>query len=306
VDCVSGNAARFVAGGRVPEEEDAMTFSQLARRTAALLAFVVTLAATAQTQAPADIEALAVRWTKAYNSHDRAALGALYTNSARLTRRGEPTVAGRVAIEMFWARDFADRDPQTVLTVTHFVSGADMRLVHGNYEVLSRSDDQVLAAGRFAHLWTLEAGGEWRLDRDLWSESFDPYDARATDAASREVQTLADRWARAFNQRDRRTLTALYADDARLMIDGAPTFVGRTDIGDFWAGDLHHRQPLTSLVVTHALPGVDMTLVHGNYYVIDRRDGAMLSLGRFAQIWSHTSGSWQLERDLWQERREGR
>jgi uncharacterized protein (TIGR02246 family) len=284
-----------------------MTFARPARLAAALIAWYLTAAVHAQPEPPPDVQALAARWTQAYEARDRAALGSLYASDARLMIHGEPTIAGRAAIEDYWARDFADRDPSTVLTVTHSVAGADYRLVHGDYRVTSRADGRSLAAGRFAHLWTREAGGQWRLDRDLWSDSFDPYDPRTTDRASREVQALAARWTRAFNEHDRRALTALYADDARLMMQGAPALVGRTDIGDYWAGDLRERRPLTSLVVTHAVVGIDMTLVHGNYYVIDRRDGAMLSLGRFAHIWTRApGGDWRLDRDLWQERPGGR
>ena len=43
----------------------------------------------------------------------------------------------------------------------------DMILVHGNYEVVRRSDGMLVGGGRFAHIW-LDEDGQWRLDRDLW------------------------------------------------------------------------------------------------------------------------------------------
>ena len=42
-----------------------------------------------------------------------------------------------------------------------------MVLVHGNYEVIRRSDGMAIGGGRYAHIW-LEEDGEWQLDRDLW------------------------------------------------------------------------------------------------------------------------------------------
>jgi ketosteroid isomerase-like protein len=217
---------------------------------------------------------------------------------------GASTISGRKAIEDFWAGDFEDSDPLTLLKVTNSVTGSDMLLVHGDYEVVSRKDGSELGGGRFAHLWTRTARGEWRLDRDLWNEPFDPYTA-AEVATADEVQELATRWTGAYNQHDRAALQALYTNDAKLMMHGAPTIAGRAAIGDFWAQDFAESNPLTLLKVTHALQGIDMVLVHGNYEVVDRTDGTKVGLGRFAHIWTATpNGGWLLDRDLWYERSE--
>jgi ketosteroid isomerase-like protein len=252
--------------------------------------------------AQSDVQVLADRWAQAYNRHDRAALGAIYTENARLMMHGSATIAGRARIEEFWAGDFEDRDPLTLLKVTHSVSGIDMTLVHGDYEVINRQDGSRLGGGRFAHIWTRPRNGEWRLDRDLWSEVFEPYSS--DDSVGGEVQALADKWAAAYNQHNR-ALQALYTEDARLMMFGAPTIAGRADIGAFWAQDFQESNPLTLLNVTHALEGVDMVLVHGNYEVVDRTEGTKVGLGRFAHIWvGDGKGGWSLDRDLWYERSE--
>jgi uncharacterized protein (TIGR02246 family) len=262
------------------------------------------LAASAQRATGADVQELADRWASAYNTHDRAALGAVYSDDARLMMHGATTITGRKAIEDFWAGDFEDRDPLTLLKVTNSVTGSDMLLVHGDYEVVSRKDGSKLGGGRFAHLWTRSDRGAWRLDRDLWNEPFDPYTSGEVASAD-EVQELAARWTGAYNQHDRAALQALYTNDARLMMHGAPTIAGRAAIGEFWAQDFGESNPLTLLKVTHALQGVDMVLVHGNYEVVDRTDGTKLGLGRFAHIWTATpNGGWLLDRDLWYERSE--
>jgi uncharacterized protein (TIGR02246 family) len=265
---------------------------------------VVALTASAQRATSSDVQALADRWTSAYNKHDRAALGAVYADSARLMMHGAPTIAGRQAIEEFWAGDFEDSDPLTLLKVTHSVTGSDMLLVHGDYEVISRTDGSELGGGRFAHLWTRSERGEWRLDRDLWNEPFDAYTAREVTTAE-EVQQLAGQWTGAYNKHDRAALQALYTADARLMMHGAPTITTRAAIGTFWAQDFGEGNPLTLLKVTHALQGSDMVLVHGNYEVVDREDGTKVGLGRFAHIWTAApNGDWLLDRDLWFERSE--
>jgi uncharacterized protein (TIGR02246 family) len=260
----------------------------------------VLLAASFSASAQMSVQDLADRWVRAYNTHDRTALGALYTADARLMVHGTSTVAGRSSIEEFWAQDFTDRDPLTLLTVTNSVTGSDMMLVHGNYRVVGRENGDLLGSGRFAHVWKLD-GRNWRLDRDLWNQPWESYDETA---ASVDVQTLANRWVDAYNTHDRAALTALYEPNAALMMHGAPTINGQREIGAFWALDFEEGNPLTLLTVTHAVDGVDMVLVHGNYEVIDRDDGGVLGLGRFAHIWFLDNGEWKLDRDLWIERSE--
>ena len=253
--------------------------------------------------AQGDVQALADRWAQAYNKHDRAALGGVYAENAQLMMHGSATIVGRPRIEEFWSRDFEDRDPLTLLKVTNSVSGIDMMLVHGDYEVINRQNGSRLGGGRFAHVWTRPRNGEWRLDRDLWSEFFEPYSS--DDSVGGDVQALADKWATAYNEHNRTALQSLYSDDSRLMMHGAPTIAGRADIGAFWAQDFQESNPLTLLTVTHALEGVDMVLVHGNYEVVDRTDGTKVGLGRFAHIWrADRNGGWLLDRDLWYERSE--
>jgi uncharacterized protein (TIGR02246 family) len=141
---------------------------------------VMLAVSTAQAQAPEpaapseiqEVQQLADRWTRAYNENSRTALAALYTDDARLYLHGHPTIAGRRNIEAFWADDMKVDNPLTVLSVTNAVNGFDMKLVHGNYQVLNRKTGVPLSQGRFAHIWT-RVGDQWRLDRDLWNQPAD-------------------------------------------------------------------------------------------------------------------------------------
>jgi uncharacterized protein (TIGR02246 family) len=121
-----------------------------------------------------DIQELANRWTAAYNNHDAAALGALYAEDAKLFLHGQPSFVGREAIQDYWATDMQEQNPLTVLTVTNSVDGFDMKLVHGDYQVIDRDSGVPLGAGRFAHIWMLADDGGWLLDRDLWNQPVEP------------------------------------------------------------------------------------------------------------------------------------
>ena len=264
----------------------------------AALTACVLLAHTNQAHAQMDTQQLADRWVAAYNSHDRDALANVYSADAKLMVHGSRTVTGRGDIEEFWADDFLEGDPLTLLTVTNSVMGIDMMLVHGDYRVVDRGDGAVLGEGRFAHVW-MRDGSRWMLDRDLWNQPYLPYEESVTAS---EVQLLANRWTEAYNDHDRAALESVYADDAALMMHGGPTISGQDEIGDFWALDFEEDNPLPLLTVTHAVDGIDMVLVHGNYEVIGRVDGLAHGAGRFAHIWFQQDGEWVLDRDMWVQR----
>lgn len=119
-----------------------------------------------------DVQALADRWTAAYNSFDGDALADLYTDNAHLYAHGSPMLIGKEVIQAFWEDDFQVESPMTVLTVTHSVEGYDMMLVHGNYQVIDRDTGALLGSGRFAHIWH-EVNSEWKLDQDLWNQPYE-------------------------------------------------------------------------------------------------------------------------------------
>ena len=129
-----------------------------------------------QAQAPVDAQALADRWTTAYNDHDGEALAALYTDGAELLAYGGQALTGREAIRSFWASDFGEGNPLTLLNVTHTVQGSDMLLVQGGYEVVDRNGGDPLVSGGFVQIWRLDNTGDWHIDRELWFDAMVPYE----------------------------------------------------------------------------------------------------------------------------------
>lgn len=115
-------------------------------------------------------------------------------------------------------------------------------------------------------------------------------------------QSLADLWTQAYNTHNPSELSALYDENAVMMLHGSLTLRGRQAIHDYWVDDFAEGNPITTLTVTNVIEGSDMMLVHGNYLVIERNDGTLLGQGRYAHIWLlHADGNWLLDRDLWNE-----
>ena len=121
----------------------------------------------ASAQSGPAVQDLADRWTAAYNSVDVPALAELYADDAELYVHNDGRYVGREMISVYWSADMGRANPITFLHVTDSVSDPEMKLVHGNYQVLDRNSGVPLARGRFAHIWVLE-DNEWVLDRDVW------------------------------------------------------------------------------------------------------------------------------------------
>ena len=116
-----------------------------------------------------DAQVLADLWAQAFNSHDAGAVAALYRDEAELSQHNAPTLVGRRNIRAFWKVDLVQGDRLALLTVTSTLDGTDMTLVHGTYQMLDRSSGAAMGSGHFAQIWRLD-GGEWRIDRDIWSD----------------------------------------------------------------------------------------------------------------------------------------
>lgn len=167
-----GGSQRLTKQSRGKDTQD-----ELRRTIAALAAAILMLMpglATAQQGRPGPSQLildLANKWVEAYNTGDAKALAALYTEDATLFISGFPRSEGRDLIEEVWAADMGVGAPLTVLTVTDEVVGVDMRLVHGNYQVVNRDTGAAEGSGRFAHVWVLQKDGEtWLLYVDLWQD----------------------------------------------------------------------------------------------------------------------------------------
>lgn len=105
-------------------------------------------------------------------------------------------------------------------------------------------------------------------------------------------------WTTAFNAGDPARLAALYAEDARTLPPGGPPVVGRGEIESYWRSDLGEGGVATTLTPVDAVAQGSIVYVEGTYRVKEG-NGADLAGGQYEQLWTHTGGEWQVQREMW-------
>jgi len=122
----------------------------------------------------------------------------------------------------------------------------------------------------------------------------------AVEAAIR-AGTVA--WMTAYNAGDAQAIVALYAPDAVVMPPGAPRVSGHAAILQGVSKDIAGAQAAgVSLAMgTTNEVGVegDMAWHVGTYQVTDKKSGATVDSGSYAEIWHKVGDKWLITRDIW-------
>lgn len=139
----------------------------------ASFAVLVPLAPVAQAPAErAAIEAVNRKFEAAWASKNAEAAAALYTDAAILLPPNSPPVTGRAAVVAFWKAGLAGAPGPVTLTTSEVeVHGGTAHEV-GSY-VIAGADGKPAETGKYVVIWK-QAGGEWKLHRDMWSSNAAP------------------------------------------------------------------------------------------------------------------------------------
>ena len=105
-------------------------------------------------------------------------------------------------------------------------------------------------------------------------------------------------WSQALNAGDATALSALYADEARVLPPGGPALVGRAEIESYWKADIGTGGTTTTVTPTAATAQGDLLHVEGTYDA-KGKDGATLARGQYQQLWARTDGAWRVQHEFW-------
>ena len=124
------------------------------------------------------------------------------------------------------------------------------------------------------------------------------FTAEADEAADRAALDAAKQaWVAAFNARDADAMAALTTRDIVLLAPNAAPVKGREAVRAIW------RQAVSTAKV-HATATTEETVIAGDFawrmgaFTHTLPNGAMVSRGKFLEIWKRIDGRWKLHRDM--------
>jgi len=161
------------------------------RTLAASLAFVVVAGCTKAEDTPADTAAVAAAasapastaadetavrdinasWFRIYNTHDAAALVALYADDAVLMMPGAPVARGREAIQAAYQKDLDGMAKSGMMnnlgSDSEIVASGDLAYESNTFTVTDKSGKTV-DSGKYVTVFA-KRDGKWMIVRDIWN-----------------------------------------------------------------------------------------------------------------------------------------
>jgi len=198
-------------------------------------------------QAPADSSAIGARveaYLDTWDAHDAQGLGAFFTEDADLVMGNQPRARGRREIQDSWRSYFAHQEPErhleldvsplhfltpdvATMTVTTTTGGQDnegrdlrQRKFRGAWLWQRRGDTWLIAAMR---------GLPLQEDSVTLNASLE-----AAQALQPDIRAFVAAYGDAWDAHDPGAISALYRDDAELIVRDSPLVAGREAIEAWW------------------------------------------------------------------------
>jgi uncharacterized protein (TIGR02246 family) len=210
--------------------------------------------AAALSELPDYVEAYQRTW----NSRNTSALGVFFAEDADLVMYNQPRVQGRRAIEDMWRSYFEVQEAERRGTF----DVTSMKMLAPGVAVLDvASTTAGLRGGR--DLVTRRARGTWLLKKDtgnwqIWAMRGFPVEPdsvelnasrEAVDALRPQVRAFVARYEQLFNRHDAEGLSALYLDDADMVVREQAAVRGVQAIRDWWRTYFSQPRPYRALII---------------------------------------------------------
>jgi uncharacterized protein (TIGR02246 family) len=112
-----------------------------------------------------------------------------------------------------------------------------------------------------------------------------------------QIAKMDQAWQTAYNKGDAAAVTALYANDAKVMAPGGEPVSGTKAIQAYFAADI--AQGAKNTLTTGDIVGFgDFALATGGY-VATAADGKHLDHGPYMTLYKKVDGGWKIYRDTW-------
>ena len=148
----------------------------------AVLPFLVVSSPGFAQQATSEIEKANTKFEQAFNSGDSAAVAQMYTENAAVLPPDAEMAQGRAAIQNFWQGAIQGGIKNLSLKSTRVDElGSDAAREIGRFSLEAPGPQGVPAKveGKYVVVWR-KAGGDWKIDTDIWNADKPPAPAVAT------------------------------------------------------------------------------------------------------------------------------
>jgi uncharacterized protein (TIGR02246 family) len=126
-----------------------------------------------------------------------------------------------------------------------------------------------------------------------------PAAAQHPPNAEAAIRAGTEAWSAAWNAGDAAALTALYAEDAVVMAQGAEPASGSAAIRKHYEAALAATPGAQNMSKTLEVMAAEDWAVEIGSFVANAADGSHLDHGRYTAVWKKVDGTWKLYRDMW-------
>jgi len=212
-----------------------------------------------QQDSAAAIQARIDAYLEVWNAHDAVGLAAFFTDDADFVMGNQPAARGPAEIRAWWQAYFARQEPQRSLSLdvspVRFIADGVATITVVTTTGGRDAQGQELVARRFRGTWLWRRqDGEWLIAamRGVPTEQDEVVLNASAEAAERlkpDVRAFVASYAGALNSHDPSAVSALYRDDAEIIIRNLPAIRGRRAIENWWTTYFSQPRPYRALLI---------------------------------------------------------